>query len=100
RVAHTLGTELLEKAHRRLENAARGADVLAQEDHVLVARHLLRDARHDGLAIGQFRHAAPPSAHTSFSITSSEGAGDAFAVSVASSTLRIASASMSFSVGS
>ena len=74
--------------------------VFAQENDVLVARHFLRDAGRDGVAIGQFRHAAPPSAHTFFSMTSSEGSGDALAVSVASSTFLIASASMSFSVAS
>ena len=38
------------------------ADVLAQEHDVGIALHLLRDAARDGVAIGQFRHAQPPSA--------------------------------------
>ena len=38
------------------------ADVLAEEDDVGVARHLLGDAAGDRVAIGQFRHAQPPSA--------------------------------------
>ena len=45
-----------------LEHAASLADILAEEDHVGVARHLLGDAAGDGVAIGQFRHAQPPSA--------------------------------------
>ena len=54
--------ELLVEPDRRLEHAAGLGDVLAEEDDVLVARHLLRDAAGDRVAIGQFRHAQPPSA--------------------------------------
>ena len=62
RVAHALGTELLVEPDRRLEHAARLGDVLAEEDHVGIARHFLRDAARDCVAVGQFRHANPPSA--------------------------------------
>ena len=62
RVAHAQRSELLVEADRRLEHAARLGDVLAQEDDALVALHLLGDAARDGVAIGQFRHAQPPSA--------------------------------------
>ena len=62
RVAHAQRPELLEQPDRRLEHAAGPADVLAEEDDVGVARHLLRDAAGDRVAIGQFRHAQPPSA--------------------------------------
>ncbi len=61
-VAHAPGPELLVEADGRLEHAAGLGDVLAEEDHVGIARHLLRNAARDGLAIGQFRHAQPPSA--------------------------------------
>ena len=37
-------------------------DILAEEHDVGVALHLLRDAARHGVAIGQFRHAQPPSA--------------------------------------
>ena len=47
---------------RRLEHAAGLGHVLAEEDHVGIARHLLGDAAGDGVTIGQFRHAKPPSA--------------------------------------
>ena len=57
-----LRAELLVEPDGRLEHAAGLADVLAEEDHVGIARHLLRDAAGDGFAIGQFRHAQPPSA--------------------------------------
>ena len=56
------GPKLLVEADRGLEHAARLGDVLAQEDDALVALHFLRDAARDGVAIGQFRHAQPPSA--------------------------------------
>ena len=62
RVADASWSELLVEADGRLEHAARLADVLAEEDDALVARHLLGDAARDGIAIGQFRHAQPPSA--------------------------------------
>ena len=55
-------SELLVEPDRRLEHAARLADILAKEDDAAVALHLLRDAARDGVAIGQFRHAQPPSA--------------------------------------
>ncbi len=62
RVAHAHRAELLEQPHRRLEHAAGAGHVLAEEHDVLVALHLLRDAAGDRIAIGQFRHAKPPSA--------------------------------------
>src|SRR5690606_30911093 len=86
--------EALEQADRRLEHTPGRADVLAQEHHALVALHFLRDAGRDRIAIGQFRHAEPPSAHTSLWISSSGGGGDAFAASVASSTRRSVSTSI------
>ena len=61
-VFHAALAELLEQPDGRLEHAAGLADVLAEEDDVGIARHLLRDAAGDRLAIGQFRHAQPPSA--------------------------------------
>ena len=57
-----LPPELLVEPDRRLEHAAGLGHVLAEEDHVGVARHLLGDAAGDRIAIGQFRHAKPPSA--------------------------------------
>ena len=62
RVAHAQRAELFVEADRRLEHATGLGDVLAEEHHVRVARHLLGDAANDGVAIGQFRHAKPPSA--------------------------------------
>ena len=61
-VAHALGPELLVEADRGLEHAAGLGHVLAEEDHVGIARHLLGDAACHRVAIGQFRHAKPPSA--------------------------------------
>jgi hypothetical protein len=61
-IAHALGPELLVEPHRGLEHAASLGHVLAEEDHVGVAAHLLSNAAGDGIAIGQFRHAKPPSA--------------------------------------
>ena len=57
-----LRPELLVQPDRGLEHAAGLGHVLAEEDHVRVARHLLGDAARDRVAIGQFRHAKPPSA--------------------------------------
>ena len=62
RVAHAQRAELLEQPDGRLEHAAGLGDVLAEEHHVGVARHFLRDAADDRVAISQFRHAKPPSA--------------------------------------
>ena len=62
RVAHPHRAELLEQADGRLEHAAGLADILAEENHVGIARHFLRDAADHGVAISQFRHAKPPSA--------------------------------------
>ena len=62
RVAHAQRPELLVEADRRLEHAAGLGDILAEEDDVGIARHFLRDAADDGVAISQFRHAKPPSA--------------------------------------
>ena len=61
-IAHALRAELLVQPDRGLEHAAGLGHVLAEEDHVGIARHLLRDAAGDRVAIGQFRHAKPPSA--------------------------------------
>ena len=99
-IAHALGPEFLQQTDRRLEYAARRCDVFAEKHDAFVARHFLRYAGGDRFAISQFRHAAPPLAHTFFSISSINGSGDAFAVAVAASTLPIAAASMSFRVGS
>ena len=46
-VPDPLGAELLEQPDRRLEDAARGADVLAEADHRRVAAHLAGDALGD-----------------------------------------------------
>ena len=54
--------ELLEQTDGRLEHAAGLGHVLAEEHDVRIARHFLRDAADDRVAIGQFRHAQPPSA--------------------------------------
>ncbi len=61
-ILHAPLAELLEQPDGRLEHAAGLADVLAEEDHVGIARHLLRDATRHGFTISQFRHAQPPSA--------------------------------------
>ena len=61
-VPHALAAELLVEPDGRLEHAARLADVLAEENHIGVAHHLLGNAAGDSIAIGQFRHANPPSA--------------------------------------
>ena len=94
RVAHAQGPELLEQADGRLEHAARLGHVLAEEHDVGIARHLLRDAARDGVAIGQFRHAAA-------SVGIDVGGEDIerrrrrrLALSVASSTLRLHSVSI------
>src|SRR6185312_1722902 len=62
RVAHTQWTELLIEPDGRLEYAAGLGYVLAEEHHVVVARHFLRDPADYRIAVGQFRHAKPPSA--------------------------------------
>ena len=62
RVAHAQRSELLVETDGRLEHAARLGHILAQEHDVLVTLHLLGDAADDRVAIGQFRHAQPPSA--------------------------------------
>ena len=62
RVAHAQRAELLVQTDGRLEHAAGLGHVLAEEHHVGIARHFLRDAAGDRVAIGQFRHAQPPSA--------------------------------------
>ena len=56
------GTELFVEADGRLEHAAGLGDVFAEEHDVGIALHFLRDAAGDRVAIGQFRHAQPPSA--------------------------------------
>jgi hypothetical protein len=62
RVHHPTGSELVEETHGRLEDAAGPGDILADEEHPVVTLHLLGDAPGDGVAVGQFRHWAPPSA--------------------------------------
>jgi hypothetical protein len=62
RIAHPKRAELFVEADCRLEHATGFGDVLSEKHYVLVALHLLRDAAGDGVAIGQFRHAQPPSA--------------------------------------
>src|ERR1700722_3266878 len=93
RVPYAPLSELLIKTNCRLEYAAGLADVLAKEDHAFVALHLLRDAAGDGVAIGVFRHAQPPSAYTSAVSNSTGACGDALHASVATSTFRLLSAS-------
>ena len=94
RVAHAQRPELLVEADGGLEHAARLADVLAEEYDARVALHFLRDAACDGVAIGQFRHAQPPSAYTSLVSNSTGAGGEALHASVAASTLRLLSASI------
>ena len=94
RIAHTFRTEFLEQTHGRFEHAAGRTNIFAQKHHVFVAAHFLCDGFGHRLAIGQFRHAAPPSAQTSTSIRSSPGGGEALDISVASSTCASTSASM------
>ena len=62
RVAHAQRPELLEQADGGFKHAAGFRHVFAEKHHVGVARHFLRDAAGDGVSIGQFRHAQPPSA--------------------------------------
>ena len=100
RVAHPQRPELLVKPYRRLEDAARLRDVLAEEDDAVVALHFLRDAACDGVAISQFRHAQPPSAYTSVVSNSTGAGGDALQAAVAASTLRLLSASIASIVSS
>jgi hypothetical protein len=61
-VAHPQRPELFQEADRGLEHAACRGDILAEEHHVGIARHLLRDAARHRVAVRQFRHAQPPSA--------------------------------------
>jgi hypothetical protein len=61
-VAHAQRSELLIQPDRRFEHATGLGYVLAEEHDVRIARHLLRDTARDRVAIGQFRHAKPPSA--------------------------------------
>jgi hypothetical protein len=60
-ILHAPLAELLEQPTVDLNTPPGLADVLAEEDDIRIARHLLRDAAGDRLAIGQFRHAQPPS---------------------------------------
>ena len=62
RIAHTQRAELVEQSNGGLEYPAGLGNVLAEKHNVRVARHLLLDAAGDCIAIGQFRHAQPPSA--------------------------------------
>ena len=56
RVAHAALPELLEQAVGDLEGAAEDADVLAHEEHPLVAGQLLPQPRVESLAIAHLRH--------------------------------------------
>ncbi len=94
RIDHPLRAELFQQAHGRLEDAAGGGNVLADKGDPLVAHHLLGDTGGDGFAIAQLRHAQPPSAKTSVVRISCGGSGEAFAISVASSTWRRASSAI------
>src|SRR5262249_61829393 len=62
RVATATVAEALLQPHRRLEDAAGRAHVLADEIDGRVALHLLRDSPADRLPERQFRHDEPPSA--------------------------------------
>ena len=85
-------TELLVEPHRRLEPPP-GGDVFAEENRrdraPFPGRYRARP-----IAVGQFRHARPPSAYTSVHRISAGGGGAALHFSVASSTTRRTSASM------
>ena len=70
-------------------------NVLTEHHQAGVAPHLLGDAIGNGIAVGQFRHADPPSAQTSVIKTPSVGRSPALANSVASSTRRATSWVMS-----
>ena len=74
-IAHAQWSELFIEADGRLEYAARLGDVLAQEYDPAVTFHLLRNAARDRVAIGQFRHAQPPSAYTSLQSTTRRAPG-------------------------
>src|SRR5271166_2246441 len=100
RISHAQRPELLVEADGRLEHAARLADILAEEYDARIALHFLRDAACDRVAIGQFRHAQPPSAYTSRVSNSIGAGGEALHASVAASTLRLLSASIAPTVSS
>ena len=57
RVAHAQRAKLFVQPDRRLEHAAGFGDILAEEHDIVVARHFLRDAANDRVAIANFRHA-------------------------------------------
>ncbi len=55
---HALGAELLDEAGQHLERRARLGDVLAHQEHGLVAPHLFGDGLVDGLGQGDLAHHA------------------------------------------
>ena len=97
-VADAFRPELLQQAGSGLEHPARRGDILAEEDHVGIAAHLLGDPPGYRVTVcnsshigpfgneNQFRQALPPSAHTFVAASSSRGCGPALASSVARST--------------
>src|SRR5262249_7132235 len=97
RVDDALGPELVKEADGRLEHASGTGDVLTDEDHPVVASHLLPDAARDRIAIRQCRHDEPPSAQTSVSALAGGGSSPAIASSVARSTASATSLSMTSS---
>ncbi len=76
RVADALRPEPVEESLRELEDPARRAHVLADEDDVRVALHLLGNRRGNRRAIRQLRHAEPPSAQTCVSMVAASASGD------------------------
>ncbi len=65
------GAVLLDQTRRDREHAAGHGDVLAEEDHALVARELLVERVADRLAELDLRHAVPPSSSSSVGCSSS-----------------------------
>src|SRR5215813_5139636 len=61
-VAHAQRPKLFVKTDRCLEHTTGLGNILAEKYDVGIAGHLLRDAANDCVAVGQFRHAQPPSA--------------------------------------
>ena len=57
RVADAAGTEAVEEPSRRLEHAARGADVLAEQEDPFVSLELLLERPDDPLSVRELAHA-------------------------------------------
>src|SRR5207248_5930148 len=81
RVAHAARSEAVEEAGSCLEDAARDADVLAEQEHPLVPLELLAERPDHAFAVGELRHAK-----TSSKRLSRSGSPHATARSVASRT--------------